>query len=85
MADPEARKKVVWDMDTMAMNDAAYLILMWPEFLPRALEFCQRVDPHVESVEHEHADGHRLVRSPGVAAFPIAMAAIRPPSLRTRP
>src|SRR5262245_35431083 len=32
MADPEARKKVVWDMDTMAMNDAAYLILQWPEF-----------------------------------------------------
>src|SRR3989440_4246138 len=32
MADPEARKQVVWDMDTLAMNDAAYLILMWPEF-----------------------------------------------------
>src|SRR6266851_4761877 len=32
MADPEARKKVVWEMDTMAMNDAAYLILLWPEF-----------------------------------------------------
>jgi ABC-type transport system substrate-binding protein len=31
MADPEARKQVVWDMDTMAMNDAAYLILLWPE------------------------------------------------------
>ena len=27
MADPEARKKVVWEMDTLAMNDAAYLIL----------------------------------------------------------
>ena len=32
MADPEARKKVVWEMDTIAMNDAAYLVLMWPEF-----------------------------------------------------
>ncbi len=32
MADPEARKKVVWDMDTLAMNDAAYLVLLWPEF-----------------------------------------------------
>jgi peptide/nickel transport system substrate-binding protein len=32
MADPEARKKVVWDMDKMAMNDAAYLVLLWPEF-----------------------------------------------------
>ena len=29
MADPEARKKVVWEMDSMAMNDAAYLILIW--------------------------------------------------------
>jgi len=29
MADPEARKKVVWEMDTMAMNDAAYLVLLW--------------------------------------------------------
>ncbi len=29
MADPEARQKVVWEMDTMAMNDAAYLILTW--------------------------------------------------------
>jgi peptide/nickel transport system substrate-binding protein len=29
MADPEARKKVVWEMDSMAMNDAAYLILLW--------------------------------------------------------
>src|SRR6266702_4252637 len=27
MADPEARKKVIWEMDTLAMNDAAYLIL----------------------------------------------------------
>ena len=25
-------QKVVWEMDTLAMNDAAYLILMWPEF-----------------------------------------------------
>ena len=32
MGDPEARKKVIWDMDAMAMNDAAYLVLMWPEF-----------------------------------------------------
>jgi len=32
MADPEARKKVVWEMDKIAMNDAAYLILQWPEF-----------------------------------------------------
>jgi peptide/nickel transport system substrate-binding protein len=32
MADPEARKKVVWDMDTIAMNDAAYLALQWPVF-----------------------------------------------------
>ena len=32
MADPEARKQVVWDMDTIAMNDAAYLVLLWPEF-----------------------------------------------------
>jgi hypothetical protein len=32
MADPEARKKIVWEMDQMAMNDAAYLILQWPEF-----------------------------------------------------
>ncbi len=29
MADPEARKKVVWEMDSLAMNDAAYLILIW--------------------------------------------------------
>ena len=32
MADPEARKKVIWVMDQMVMNDAAYLILLWPEF-----------------------------------------------------
>jgi peptide/nickel transport system substrate-binding protein len=32
MADPEARKKVIWEMDTLAMNDAAYLILLWSEF-----------------------------------------------------
>jgi peptide/nickel transport system substrate-binding protein len=31
MADPEARQKVVWEMDKMAMNDAAYLVLLWPE------------------------------------------------------
>jgi len=32
MADPEARKKIVWEMDILAMNDAAYLALLWPEF-----------------------------------------------------
>ena len=32
MADPEARKKIVWDMDAIAMNDAAYLVLQWPIF-----------------------------------------------------
>ena len=32
MVDPEARKKVIGDMDTLAMNDAAYLVLLWPEF-----------------------------------------------------
>ena len=32
MADPEARQQVVWEMDTLAMNDAAYLVLLWPEF-----------------------------------------------------
>jgi peptide/nickel transport system substrate-binding protein len=32
MGDPEARKQVVWEMDTLAMNDAAYLVLLWPEF-----------------------------------------------------
>jgi peptide/nickel transport system substrate-binding protein len=32
MADAEARKQVIWEMDKLAMNDAAYLILMWPEF-----------------------------------------------------
>ena len=31
MADPEARKQVVWEMDTLAMNDAAYLIMLWGE------------------------------------------------------
>jgi ABC-type transport system substrate-binding protein len=29
MADPEARQKVIWEMDRLAMNDAAYLILHW--------------------------------------------------------
>ncbi len=29
MADPEARKKVIWEMDKLAMNDAAYLVLHW--------------------------------------------------------
>ena len=32
MADPEARRKIVWDMDAIAMNDAAYLVLQWPVF-----------------------------------------------------
>src|SRR5262244_2827637 len=32
MGDLEARKKVIWEMDAMAMNDAAYLVLLWPEF-----------------------------------------------------
>jgi ABC-type transport system substrate-binding protein len=31
MVDPEARKKIVWEMDKLAMNDAAYLILQWPD------------------------------------------------------
>jgi peptide/nickel transport system substrate-binding protein len=29
IADPEARKKVIWEMDTIVINDAAYLILHW--------------------------------------------------------
>jgi peptide/nickel transport system substrate-binding protein len=29
IADPEARKQVIWDMDKLAVNDAAYLILHW--------------------------------------------------------
>jgi peptide/nickel transport system substrate-binding protein len=29
IADPEARKKLIWEMDKHAMNDAAYLILHW--------------------------------------------------------
>jgi peptide/nickel transport system substrate-binding protein len=29
ITDPEARKKVIWDMDTIAMNQAAFLILHW--------------------------------------------------------
>jgi peptide/nickel transport system substrate-binding protein len=29
IADPEARKKVIWEMDKLAINDAAYLILHW--------------------------------------------------------
>ena len=29
IADSEERKKVIWEMDTLAMNDAAYLILHW--------------------------------------------------------
>ena len=29
IADPEARKKVIWEMDKIAINDAAYLILHW--------------------------------------------------------
>ena len=31
MADPAERRKVVWEMDKLAMNDAAYLIMHWPE------------------------------------------------------
>jgi peptide/nickel transport system substrate-binding protein len=41
MADPEARKQVIWDMDTMAMNDAAYLILLWAEFYHVRWDFVQ--------------------------------------------
>jgi peptide/nickel transport system substrate-binding protein len=29
IANPEERKKVIWEMDKLAMNDAAYLILHW--------------------------------------------------------
>jgi peptide/nickel transport system substrate-binding protein len=29
IADPEVRKQVIWEMDTLAMNAAAYLILHW--------------------------------------------------------
>jgi peptide/nickel transport system substrate-binding protein len=29
IADPEERKKVIWEMDKIAMNDAAYLIMHW--------------------------------------------------------
>src|SRR6266567_4364443 len=29
IADPEERKKVIWEMDKLAINDAAYLILHW--------------------------------------------------------
>ena len=29
IADPEERKKVIWEMDKLAMNDAAYLVLHW--------------------------------------------------------
>jgi peptide/nickel transport system substrate-binding protein len=29
MADPEARKKVIWEMDKLAMNDAGYLVMHW--------------------------------------------------------
>jgi ABC-type transport system substrate-binding protein len=32
IVDPEARKKVVVEMDKIAMNDAAYLALQWPTF-----------------------------------------------------
>jgi len=31
MTDPEARKKVIYEMDTLAMNDAAFLILHWTD------------------------------------------------------
>jgi peptide/nickel transport system substrate-binding protein len=29
IADPEERRKVIWEMDKLAINDAAYLILHW--------------------------------------------------------
>ncbi len=29
MADPEKRRAVVWEMDRIVMNDAAYLVLLW--------------------------------------------------------
>jgi ABC-type transport system substrate-binding protein len=32
IVDPEARKKVIIEMDKIAMNDAAYLVLQWPNF-----------------------------------------------------
>jgi peptide/nickel transport system substrate-binding protein len=32
MVDPEERQQVVWTMDAIAMNDAAYLVLQWPTF-----------------------------------------------------
>jgi peptide/nickel transport system substrate-binding protein len=32
IADPEERKKVIWAMDKLAMNDAAYLVLHWFEW-----------------------------------------------------
>ncbi len=32
MVDPEARQKLVWEMDKIAMNEAAYIILQWPVF-----------------------------------------------------
>ena len=32
IADPEERKKVIWEMDKLAMNDAAYLVLHWFEW-----------------------------------------------------
>jgi peptide/nickel transport system substrate-binding protein len=32
IVDPEARQKVIVEMDKIAMNDAAYLILQWPKF-----------------------------------------------------
>jgi peptide/nickel transport system substrate-binding protein len=32
IANPEERKKVIWEMDKLAMNDAAYLVLHWFEW-----------------------------------------------------
>jgi hypothetical protein len=29
LVDPEARKQVTWEMDKLAMHDAAFLILHW--------------------------------------------------------
>ena len=72
MADPEARKKIVWDMDQMAMNDAAYLILQWPEFYHVRWNFVKGVDPHPEHSEYELQDGLCLARSSGVTTCQVA-------------
>src|SRR5262249_31502960 len=41
-------------------------------------EFCEGVAPHAQYLEHERADGQRLVGSPRAAACPIARAASGP-------